>query len=240
MRNCSSIDLSYFNGIYNSDKWIFMCSKCIKFSFFPRETFSLTLWEFHTMYLISPIPTPSSPYIYLVLTTHPTQPSVCLSLPLSSPIKSNFYCSDPLEYGACPESDLQWSHSFRKLILPFSVFSNCFLFKNPLCNCFCLKAELEMTSLVLFSTFLWFYFFCDLFTRLILILFSIRSESGLSTPKTRPGAVLPPAQFCLPKVPEPLQTILLAGDQVCKHKSLWGAFVFKPQYYCRQVAIMLL
>lgn len=114
----------------------------------------------------------SSSYIYLVLTTHPTQPSVCLSLPLSSPIKSNFYCSDPVEYGACPESDLQWSHSFRKLILPFSVFSNCFLFKNPLCNCFCLKAELEMTSLVLFSTFLWFYFFCDLFTRLILILFS--------------------------------------------------------------------
>lgn len=204
--------------------------------FLPQETFPLTLWEFHTIYLISSIPTHCFSYIYLVLTTHPPQPSFCLLFLFQAQSSPIFTVQTPSRMGR----DLQGSHSLRKLILPLCVFSNCFLFKNSLCNCFCLKAELEMTPLVLFSTFLWFYFLCELFTRLILILFFIQSESRLSTAKTRPSAVLPPAQSRLPKVPEPLQTILLAGDQVCKHTSLWGIFVFKPQYYCRQVAIVLL
>ena len=40
--------------------------------------------------------------------------------------------------------------------------------------------------------------------------------------KPTPSDTLPPARFCLLKVPQPFQIVVPAGDQVFKLMSLWG------------------
>lgn len=53
------------------------------------------------------------------------------------------------------------------------------------------------------------------------------SREGLQNLKACSSDPLPPARFLLLKGPPPFQQVLTAGDQVSKHRDLWGTFHFQ-------------